>query len=251
MSMVIREQRELEHIRAACRVTAETLQLMREKTKEGVTTTELDRWAEEYIIRQGCRPAFKGYRGYPATLCTSVNDQIIHGIPSEYELRSGDLLSIDVGAVYKGYYGDSAVTMLIGQVAPRHALLAQATEEALYKGLAQAVTGNRVGDVSNAVETHVLRFGFSVVRDFVGHGLGTHLHEDPQVPNYGKASSGPRLKEGMVIAIEPMVNEYSPHIRFLEDRWTAVTIDGGFSAHFEHTVMVTANGPEILTKLGN
>lgn len=248
--MIVRNAREMESVRAACRVTAETLQLVREHTREGVTTRELDRIAEEYITRQRCLPAFKGYRGYPATLCTSVNEQIVHGIPSDYELRSGDILSVDVGAVYKGYYGDAAVTILIGKVAPRHALLAQAAEEALYKGLAQARTGNRVGDISHAVESHVERFGFTVVREFVGHGLGTQLHEAPQVPNYGAPATGARLKEGMLLAIEPMVNEYTPHVRYLPDKWTATTIDGGFSAHFEHTVIVTANGPEIMTRLG-
>jgi methionyl aminopeptidase len=240
---------EIELMRVASRVVAETLQLMREEARAGVSTRELDRLAEQYILKAGCLPAFKGYQGFPKTLCTSVNDQIVHGIPSDYVLQDGDLLSVDVGTIYQGYYGDGAVTVLVGTVKEGHRRLAEVTEQALYKGIAQARTGNRIGDISHAVQTHVEKFGFAVVRDFVGHGIGKRMHEDIQIPNYGPPNQGVTLKTGMVLAIEPMVNEFTPHVRILPDRWTAVTVDGGFSAHFEHTVAVTADGPDILTRL--
>ena len=249
--MVIKTPREIDLIRTASQVVAETLQMLRMHVTEGVTTRELDVLAENYVRKAGCLPAFKGYQGYPATLCTSVNDQIVHGIPSDYVLKNGDLLSIDMGAIYKGYYGDSATTVLVGEVSDKHRLLTQVTEAALYKGIEMATAGNRLGDISHAIQIHAEHFGFSVVREFVGHGIGSHLHEDPQVPNYGPAGQGPLLPEGLVLAIEPMVNEFSPGVRTLADRWTAVTVDGGFSAHFEHTVLITGNGPEILTRIAD
>lgn len=248
--MILKSAREIELIKTACRVVAELLQLIREKAVVGVTTGELDVDAEKYIGAAKCLPAFKGYRGYPATLCTSVNDQVIHGIPSRYVLKTGDLLSVDVGVVYRGYYGDAATSIPVGEITVAHKRLMRVTEEALYRGLGQAVAGKRVGDISSAVESHVVAHGYSVVRDFVGHGVGAQLHEEPQVPNYGQAGQGPKLKEGLVLAIEPMVNEHSPHVKILKDGWTAVTMDGGYSAHFEHTVLVTKNGPDILTRLG-
>lgn len=247
--MMIKSAAQIEKVRRACRVVAEVLQQLREHARPGVTTGELDVLAEAYIRAQGCLPAFKGYQGYPKTLCTSVNDQIVHGIPSGYVLKNGDLLSVDVGAVYDGFYGDGAVTLLMGEVSEKHRLLAEVTEGSLYKGIAQARAGNRLSDISHAVQSHVERFGFAVVRDFVGHGIGAQLHEEPQLPNFGPPGQGPLLKTGMLLALEPMVNEYTPHVRILSDRWTAVTVDGGYSAHFEHTVAVTADGPEILTRL--
>lgn len=248
--MMIKSAAQIEKVRRACRVVAEVLQQLREHARPGVTTGELDVLAEAYIRAQGCLPAFKGYQGYPKTLCTSVNDQIVHGIPSGYVLKNGDLLSVDVGAVYDGFYGDGAVTLLMGEVSEKHRLLAEVTEGSLYKGIAQARAGNRLSDISHAVQSHVERFGFAVVRDFVGHGIGAQLHEEPQLPNFGPPGQGPLLKTGMLLALEPMVNEYTPHVRILSDRWTAVTVDGGYSAHFEHTILVTDDGPEILTRLG-
>lgn len=247
---MIKSAAQIEKVRRACRVVAEVLQQLREHARPGVTTGELDVLAEAYIRAQGCLPAFKGYQGYPKTLCTSVNDQIVHGIPSGYVLKNGDLLSVDVGAVYDGFYGDGAVTLLMGEVSEKHRLLAEVTEGSLYKGIAQARAGNRLSDISHAVQSHVERFGFAVVRDFVGHGIGAQLHEEPQLPNFGPPGQGPLLKTGMLLALEPMVNEYTPHVRILSDRWTAVTVDGGYSAHFEHTILVTDDGPEILTRLG-
>ncbi len=247
---MIKSAAQIEKVRRACRVVAEVLQQLREHARPGVTTGELDVLAEAYIRAQGCLPAFKGYQGYPKTLCTSVNDQIVHGIPSGYVLKNGDLLSVDVGAVYDGFYGDGAVTLLMGDVSEKHRLLAEVTEGSLYKGIAQARAGNRLSDISHAVQSHVERFGFAVVRDFVGHGIGAQLHEEPQLPNFGPPGQGPLLKTGMLLALEPMVNEYTPHVRILSDRWTAVTVDGGYSAHFEHTILVTDDGPEILTRLG-
>jgi len=248
--MMIKSAAQIEKVRRACRVVAEVLQQLREHARPGATTGELDVLAEAYIRAQGCLPAFKGYQGYPKTLCTSVNDQIVHGIPSGYVLKNGDLLSVDVGAVYDGFYGDGAVTLLMGEVSEKHRLLAEVTEGSLYKGIAQARAGNRLSDISHAVQSHVERFGFAVVRDFVGHGIGAQLHEEPQLPNFGPPGQGPLLKAGMLLALEPMVNEYTPHVRILSDRWTAVTVDGGYSAHFEHTILVTDDGPEILTRLG-
>ncbi len=247
---MIKSAAQIEKVRRACRVVAEVLQQLREHARPGATTAELDVLAEAYIRAQGCLPAFKGYQGYPKTLCTSVNDQIVHGIPSGYVLKNGDLLSVDVGAVYDGFYGDGAVTLLMGEVSEKHRLLAEVTEGSLYKGIAQARAGNRLSDISHAVQSHVERFGFAVVRDFVGHGIGAQLHEEPQLPNFGPPGQGPLLKAGMLLALEPMVNEYTPHVRILSDRWTAVTVDGGYSAHFEHTILVTDDGPEILTRLG-
>jgi methionyl aminopeptidase len=247
--MEIKTPQEVELMRVASRVVAETLQLIRQEARAGVTTDELDRAAERYIRKAGCLPAFKGYQGFPRTLCTSVNDQVVHGIPSEYTLRDGDLLSVDVGTIYQGYYGDGAVTILIGAVSERHRRLAEVTEQSLYQGIAQARPGNRIGDISHAVQVFVEKAGFAVVRDFVGHSIGSRMHEELQIPNYGPPNQGAVLKRGMVLAIEPMVNEFTPHVRVLADRWTAVTVDGGYSAHFEHTVAVTLDGPEILTRL--
>ena len=227
---------------------AETLALIREQAKPGITTLELDRTAEEYIRAQGAVPAFKGYNGFPATLCTSVNEQVVHGIPGLRSLESGDIISIDCGALIDGYFGDAAVTLPIGEVGEDLQKLLKVTEESLFLGIAQAKLGNRLYDVSYAVQTHVEANGFSVVRDYVGHGIGRAMHEDPQIPNFGKPGRGPRLEVGMALAIEPMVNMGTYEVQTLKDHWTVVTKDSRSSAHFEHTVAITENGPEILTR---
>ncbi len=227
---------------------ADTLALMREVARPGITTLELDRKAEEYIRAQGAIPAFKGYNGFPATLCTSVNEQVVHGIPSLRSLESGDIISIDCGAVIDGYFGDAAVTLAIGDVDENLLKLLKVTEESLMFGIAQAKVGNRLYDISHAVQKHVEDNGFSVVRDYVGHGIGRAMHEDPQIPNFGKPGRGPRLEVGMALAIEPMVNMGTYEVLTLKDHWTVVTKDKKPSSHFEHTVAITENGLEILTR---
>jgi methionyl aminopeptidase len=239
---------QFDRMRKAGRIVGETLALMRELAKPGVTTLELDRMAEEYIRAQGAIPAFKGYNGFPATLCTSVNEQVVHGIPGLRCLESGDIISIDCGAVIDGYFGDAAVTLPIGEVNQDLQKLLRVTEESLMMGIAQAKIGNCLYDVSYAVQSHVEANGFSVVRDYVGHGIGRAMHEDPQIPNFGKPGRGPRLEIGMALAIEPMVNMGTYEVQTLKDHWTVVTKDKRPSAHFEHTVAITENGLEILTR---
>jgi methionyl aminopeptidase len=235
-------------MREAGRLVGEVLTELAAKVTPGVTTAELDELAEKRIRQAGAVPAFKGYHGYPATICASVNQEVIHGIPSGRRmLNEGDVVSIDVGASLDGYYGDSAITLPVGQVSEEAATLLRVTEEALYKAIERAKVGGRVSDLGHAVQQHVEAYGFSVVREFVGHGIGQKMHEEPQVPNYGEPGRGPRLAEGMVLAIEPMVNAGKPAVKVLADGWTAVTRDGSLSAHFEHTVAVTAQGPRILT----
>jgi methionyl aminopeptidase len=236
----------------ASQVVAEVLELLKGKVAPGITTDDLDRMAEEAIRGRGAVPAFKGYRNYPKTLCASINEQVVHGIPSKRRLKEGDIIGLDLGAVVSGFYGDSAVTVPVGSASSEVRRLIQVTEEALYRGIAQAVVGNRLSDVSHAVQTHVEQAGFSVVTEFVGHGIGRQLHEEPQVPNYGRPGQGPRLQVGMVLAIEPMVNMGTAAIRILEDRWTAVTQDGCWSAHFEHTIAIQPHGPaRILSQLSH
>ncbi|HUX47497.1 MAG TPA: type I methionyl aminopeptidase [Desulfosporosinus sp.] len=244
----LKNANQLDRMRKAGRIVAETLALMRELAKPGITTLDLDRTAEEYIRAQGAVPAFKGYNGFPATLCTSVNEQVVHGIPSLRYLESGDIISIDCGALIDGYFGDAAVTLPIGEVGEDIQKLLRVTEESLMLGIAQANLGNRLYDVSYAVQTHVEANGLSVVRDYVGHGIGRAMHEDPQIPNFGKPGRGPRLEVGMALAIEPMVNMGTYEVQTLKDHWTVVTKDSRPSAHFEHTVAITENGPEILTR---
>jgi methionyl aminopeptidase len=235
-------------MRAAGRLVGEVLTALMPRVGPGVTTAELDEIAEKMIMDAGAIPAFKGYHGYPATICASINEEVIHGIPSGHRvLRDGDVLSIDVGASLGGYFGDSAITLPVGQVSEEAARLLTVTEEALYNGIAAAKPGGRVSDIGHAVQKHVEAYGFSVVREFVGHGIGQRMHEDPQVPNYGEAGRGPRLCEGMVLAIEPMVNAGKPAVKVLSDGWTAVTRDKSLSAHFEHTVAITESGAWILT----
>lgn len=246
--ITLRSAAELERMRAAGRLVGEVLTALSARVAPGVTTAELDRLAETLIVDAGATPAFKGYHGYPATICASVNEEVIHGIPSGARvLHEGDVISIDVGASLEGYFGDSAMTLPVGRVSEEAAALLRVTEEALYKAIERVKPGGRVSDIGHAVQQHVEAHGFSVVREFVGHGIGQQMHEEPQVPNYGEPGRGPRLSEGMVLAIEPMVNAGKPAVKVLADGWTAVTRDKSLSAHFEHTVAVTADGAWILT----
>jgi len=246
--IICRSAGELEKMRTVGRLVGEVLTELTARVAPGVTTAELDEVAEERIRAAGAAPAFKGYHGYPATICASINEEVIHGIPSGRRvLNEGDVVSIDVGASLDGYFGDSAVTLAVGQVSENAATLLRVTEEALYKAIERVRSGARISDIGHAVQHHVEAYGFSVVREFVGHGIGQRMHEEPQVPNYGEPGRGPRLAEGMVLAIEPMVNAGKAAVKVLADGWTAVTRDGSLSAHFEHTVAVTADGPRILT----
>jgi len=249
--IVRRSQAELEKMRAAGRLLSQILERLAARVAPGVTTLELEALAERELAQAGAEPAFKGYRGYPCVLCVSVNDEIVHGIPSERKLQGGDIVSLDLGLKLDGYYSDTATTLVLEPVAPEAKRLLVVTREALERGVAQARAGAHVGDISAAVQRHVEAAGFNVVREFVGHGIGTALHEDLQVPNYVDPvkGRGPKLEPGMVMAIEPMVTTGSPEVKMRPDRWTAVTADGGFAAHFEHCVAVTQNGPWILTEL--
>jgi methionyl aminopeptidase len=247
--IVCRSASELARMREAGRLVGEVLTELAAMVVPGVSTAELDAVAEKRIRQAGGIPAFKGYQGYPATICASINEEVIHGIPSGRRvLNEGDIISIDVGASLDGYFGDSAITLPVGTVSDEAADLLRVTEEALYKAIDQVRVDARVSDISHAVQSHVEAYGFSVVREFVGHGIGRQMHEEPQVPNYGEPGHGPRLAEGMVLAIEPMVNAGKAAVKVLKDGWTAVTRDGRLSAHFEHTVAVTAGEPWILTE---
>jgi methionyl aminopeptidase len=250
MSIVCRSQAEIQKLRRANQLVARVLAELRAMVAPGVTTQDIDEVAEARVLEAGAKPAFKGYHGYPATVCTSVNEQVVHGIPSAARpLETGDIVSIDMGAVLDGYYGDCAVTVPVGTISAEATELLRVTEESLFRGIETVKPGARVSDIGAAVQQHVEAAGFSVVREFVGHGIGTALHEEPQIANYGPAGRGPRLSEGMVFAIEPMVNAGTPDVKVLSDKWTAVTRDGRLSAHFEHTVVVTGQGCEILTLL--
>jgi methionyl aminopeptidase len=250
MAIVCKSTAEIEKMRRSGRIVREVLDLLSSLVAPGITTMDLERAAEKKIKELGAKPAFKGYYNYPCVLCTSVNEEIVHGIPSEKRtLKAGDIVSIDCGVVLDGYYGDAAITVPVdGSVTPGVRKLLEVTEASLYKGIEQAVVGNTVGDVGAAVQECVEASGFTVVREFVGHGIGTKLHEEPQIPNFGSRGHGPKLREGMVLAIEPMVNYGKADTRVLEDKWTAVTVDGSCSAHFEHCVAVTKAGPVILTQ---
>jgi len=241
---------EIEKLRNSGRLVREILEEMRRRVQPGVTTLDLERFAEKRLRQLGVAPAFKGYRGYPCCLCASVNEEIVHGIPSGRRvLKAGDIVSLDLGIVLKGYYGDSALTVPVGEISEPLKKLLRVTEESLELAIQHVGAGNRLGDISAAVQQHAERNGFSVVREFVGHGIGREMHEEPQIPNFGKPGHGPLLKPGMVLAIEPMVTEGGNAVRVLDDHWTAVTADGGYSAHFEHMVAVTSNGPDVLTRL--
>jgi methionyl aminopeptidase len=250
MAIVCKSAVEIVQMRRSGRIVREVLDYLRPLVGPGVSTMDIERAAEQKIKDLGAKPAFKGYYDYPCVLCTSINDEIVHGIPSVKRiLKPGDIVSIDCGVVLDGYYGDAAITVAVDDsVTPELRKLLEVTEASLYKGIQQVLIGNSIGDVGAAVQEHVEANGFSVVREFVGHGIGTKLHEEPQVPNFGARGQGAKLREGMVLAIEPMVNFGKPGTRVLDDKWTAVTVDGSFSAHFEHCVAVTKNGPMILTQ---
>ncbi len=246
--MVIRKSRaEIEKMRRSGLIVAGTLSKLRQMVAPGITTRELDVVAESTIRAAGAIPTFKGYRGFPASICASVNDEVVHGIPSDRRLKEGDIIKLDCGATLDGYVGDAAISVAVGEVSPEVARLLEVTRESLLKAIEKMVAGNRLYDVSYAVQQHVEERGFSIVRDFCGHGIGQRMHEDPQVPNYGRPGTGPVLKEGWVLAIEPMVNEGSFEVKILSDGWTVKTRDGKASSHFEHTIAVTEDGPRVLT----
>jgi methionyl aminopeptidase len=250
MAIICKSPAEIEKMRRSGRVVREVLDHIRSLVKPGATTMDLERAAEKKMKDLGVKPAFKGYFDYPCVLCTSINEEIVHGIPSDKRmLKDGDIVSVDCGVVLDGYYGDAAITVPVGEeIRPELQKLLKVTEDSLYRGIEKVRIGNSVGDVGSAVQEYVEAAGFSVVREFVGHGIGTKLHEEPQVPNFGTPGHGAKLREGMVLAIEPMVNYGKPEARVLSDKWTAVTADGSYSAHFEHCVAVTKNGPMILTE---
>jgi methionyl aminopeptidase len=247
--VICKSPAELEKMHQAGLIVWGALEKMRAMVRPGISTKDLDDFAETYTTERKARPAFKGYRGYPSSVCTSINQEVVHGIPSPgRRLREGDILSMDFGVELEGYFADAALTVPVGKVAPEREKLLRVTRESLEHGIEKVRAGNRLGDISAAVQGWVEKNGFSVVREFVGHGIGTQMHEDPQLPNFGPPGQGPRLQEGMVLAIEPMVNRGGPGVKVLDDDWTAVTTDGSDSAHFEHTVAVTADGPWILTR---
>jgi len=248
--IILKSRQEIEKMRKSNVLVAAILEELKKKIRPGVKTIELDRLSEEMALKKGARPAFKGYRGYPYSLCTSVNSEVVHGMPSERELKEGDIVSLDFGILNDGYYGDAAVTVPVGEITPAAKRVLRVTEEALYRGIAEVRAGNRIGDVSAAIQGHAEAAGFSVGQDLVGHGIGKSLHEDPQVPNYGTSGRGIELNPGMVFAIEPMVNEGTYRVDVLRDGWTVVTADGKLSAHFEHSVAITENGPVILSRIG-
>ena len=245
--IVLKSPSEIDKMSRAGQIVSDALEELKDRVKPGVTTLELDAFAENFILKRNAIPGFKGYRNFPASLCTSVNEEVVHGIPSERVLEEGDIIGLDLGAIVDGYYGDAAITVSVGRIDHKIERLLKITEESLYKGIDQVREGNRLTDISNAIQRHVEPLGYSIVREFVGHGIGRELHEDPQVPNFGSPGQGPRLKVGMALAIEPMVNMGTGGVRILSDNWTAVTRDGSLSAHFEHSVAVTENGPLILT----
>lgn len=247
--VILKLPEEIEKARASNRIVAEVLDRISEKVKPGVRTRDLDKLAEEIVQKRGANPAFKGYRGFPHALCTSINEVVVHGMPSERVLVEGDIIGLDFGVYYRGFFGDATITLPVGKVSEKALRLIEVTEKSLYKGIEEATKGNRLGAISAAVQTTVESAGFSVVRDYVGHGIGKNLHEDPQIPNFGKKDRGIELKSGMILAIEPMVNEKNFKVKVLPDGWTVVTADGSLSAHFEHSVAVTDNGPDILSRL--
>lgn len=247
--IIIKSQDEIEKIARACKIVAEVLRDLRDLVEPGITTKDIEIFVDKTLAEKNAIAAFRGYRNYPSSVCTSVNDQVVHGIPSNLRLREGDILSIDLGVYLEGFYGDGAITLPVGKISPTAERLLRVTEDALYIGIEKARPGNRVSDISSSIQRYVESHGYSVVRSFVGHGIGRSLHEEPQVPNYGSPGQGPRLREGMTLAIEPMVNEGTYDVKILDDGWTAVTADGKLSAHYEHTVAITKNGARILTKI--
>ncbi|EJL39285.1 methionine aminopeptidase 1 [Brevibacillus agri] len=246
--IILKSKAELEVMREAGRIVALTHQELAKAIKPGVTTKQLDEIAETFIRSMGAVPSFKGYGGFPGSICASVNEELVHGIPGKRALQEGDIISIDIGAQFQGYHGDSAWTYPVGKISAENEKLLRVTEESLFKGLEKAVPGGRLSDISHAIQVHAEAAGFTLVREYVGHGIGQNLHEDPQVPNYGPPDRGPRLKPGMVLAIEPMVNAGERYVRTLEDNWTVVTLDRKTCAHFEHTIAITEDGYEIFTR---
>lgn len=244
----IKTKREIELLKIAGEITGSTHKYLEQFIKPGITTKELDKLAYDYIISRDAYPSFKNYNGYPGSICTSVNEEVVHGIPGNRKLKEGDIISIDIGACYKGYHGDSAWTYAVGSISDKKSYLMEHTEKALFEGLKQIKLGNHIGDIGYAVEQYAIKHNLGVVKELVGHGVGNHLHEEPDVPNYGKQGTGPLLKEGMVIAVEPMLNLGTADVYILDDDWTIITADDKPSAHFEHTVLVTKDGYEILTK---
>ncbi len=247
--IILKSRREIDRMRFSCKIAIEILHLLKGMVKPGVSTKDLEAIANEETKKRKAIPAFKGYHGFPSALCCSPNQQVVHGMPTSTPLKSGDILSLDFGVLYDEFYGDAAITVPVGDISEQASKLIDVTEKSLIKGISKAVPAGRLFDISNSIQSYVEAHGFSVVRDFVGHGIGKHLHEDPQVPNYGLPGKGVRLKPGMVLAIEPMINQNSHEVRVLQDGWTVETCDGGLSAHFEHTVAITDDGPEILTRL--
>ncbi len=245
--IILKSADEINRMRKAGAILADLFKELKAVVKPGITTGHLDKIAEEFIRKRGAIPAFKGYQGFPASICTSVNEVVVHGIPGERILKDGDIIGLDIGALFDGLYGDAAVTLPVGRISREAENLLEVTKAALYEGIKKAVPGNRLSDISHAIQTYAESRGFSVVRDFVGHGIGRRMHEEPQVPNFGRPGEGPKLKPGMTIAIEPMINVGLPHVVILSDGWTVVTRDSSLSAHFEHTVAITSDGPEILT----
>ena len=251
MAIILKTAEQIRLMKEAGRITGEAILKARDVIRPGVSTWEVDRVIHDYIVKCGAKPSFLGYAGFPGSACVSVNSEVIHGIPSRTRiLEEGDLVKVDVGALYRGYHGDSAKTFAVGRVSAEATALMERTKECFYRGVAKAVVGNRIGDVGHAVQACAEEVGFSVVREYVGHGVGTHLHEEPDVPNYGTEGRGCRLYAGMTIAIEPMVNAGKAGVRVLPDGWTVVTSDGRLSAHYEHTVAVTDDGPVLLTDVG-
>jgi methionyl aminopeptidase len=245
---MLKSRDEIDSMRRSNQIVAEAREMLRSMIRPGVTTQDLDEGADEFFRKRGVRSAFKGYRGFPKSICTSVNQEIVHGIPGDRKLVEGDIVGIDIGVLCQGYYGDTATTVPVGKVSAAAARLLKVTEEALYAAIEMARPDGHLNDIGGAVQGHVEKAGFSVVRDFVGHGIGQALHEEPQIPNFGIPGTGIRLKPGMVLAIEPMVNEGKAEVRVLSDGWTAVTVDGKLSAHFEHSIAITENGPVVLSK---
>ncbi len=247
--IILKTPEEIKKLRTANLIVARALAKLKKMIEAGITTLELDSVAEKAVRAEGARPSFKGYKGFPSALCASVNHEVVHGIPSKRKLKDGDIVKLDLGSEYEGYYGDSAVSVAVGEVSDRALRLMETTRESLYKGIEQARAGNHLSDISHAVGSFVESRGFSVVQDYVGHGIGRAPHEDPQIPNFGPPGRGPLLKEGMVLAIEPMVNCGTHRVELLDDNWTVVTKDRELSAHFEHSIAITENGPEVLSEL--
>lgn len=246
--IIIKTDTEIEYMRHAGKVVANTLLKLEEVVKPGITTAELDRIAEDYITKQGGKPSFKGYCGFPGSICTSVNKEVVHGIPNEsVVLQEGDIISVDCGAILNGYQGDAARTFAVGRISEEAKKLIEVTKESFFKGVEKAVVGNRLTDISASIQTYAESFGYSIVREYVGHGIGKDMHEDPEVPNYGRPGRGPKLTRGIVLAIEPMVNAGEYRVETQPNNWTVVTMDGSLSAHYENTVAILENGPEILT----